>query len=185
MGDSEIPFPLISGQYIAYTTGFDQSGMPIRDYYMITKQPTFLDLTYKYEIGAGQSLTDETITLGTGSGAISVFKTPYLKQWVTWIDNDSLGVQWTIVNSKMNTLNGFNEPMTIYTNPFGNINFPMFSFQNESGDVTFTLKNTSSSQTIAGTLHVIMYDYVISNKLPEGQTPQYFTDITYRGTGGN
>lgn len=176
--ENDIPFPLLSGQYISAF----QDTSNVREYYQIVRQPSFFDLTYSYEIGPGLELSDETITLGTGSGALSAFRTnvPGLKQWVTWIDNDYLGVRWDIVDVKMNSLKGTNEPETKYTSPFGSVNFPKFILNNASGNVTFTLSNLSSTKTIAGTLHIMLYEYQIEKA--KG-TPQYYTDIEYRGTG--
>lgn len=176
--ENDIPFPLLSGQYVS---GF-ANGSNNRTFYQITRQPSFFDLTYRYEIAPSDTIADQTITLGTGSGAISVFRTkvPGLKQWVTWIDNDYLGVTWNVVDVKMNSLTGFTEPETKYTSSFGGINFPKFILNNSSGNVTFTLSNLSKTKTIAGTLHILMYEYTIQQA--SGQ-PQYFTDIEYKGTG--
>lgn len=176
--ENDIPFPLLSGQYVS---GFDNTNQ-IRVFYQVDRQPSFFDLTYKYEISPLQKISDQTITLGTGSGALSVFRTkvPGMKQWVTWIDNDYLGVTWNVVDVNMNSLTGFSEPETKYTSPFGGISFPKFILNNSAGNVTFTLSNLSSTKTIAGTLHILMYEYAL--KKASG-TPPYYTDIEYKGTG--
>lgn len=179
MGENDIPFPLLSGQYIS---ALNTDGARI--FYQISRQPTMFDLPFAYEIAAGLSLSDQTITLGTGSGALSVFrtKTPGMKQWVTWIDNDYLGINWNIVDVKVNSLTGFNEPETKYLTPFGSVNFPKFILNNSSGNVTFTLKNLSLTNTIAGTIHIIMYEYTIQQVKT---VPQVYTDIEFRSAGGS
>ena len=87
-------------------------------------------------------------------------------------------MQWTIDSVNINSLNSFIEPLTAYISPFGTINFPLFILHNVSGNVTFTLSNTSLTKTIAGTLHIIMYDYKIE---PVSSAPPQYTDIDYRG----
>ncbi len=178
MDENDIPFPLLSGQYISTSQGTDRN----RTFWQIVKQPSMFDLSFSYEIAAGLSLADQTITNGTGSGAISVFKTsvPGLKQWVTWIDNDYLGVKWALVDINMNSLSGFTRPLTKYTSPFGSVNFPMFILNNPSGNVTFTLENLSTTKTIAGTLHILMYEYTIR---PAASAPSFYTDIEYKSGG--
>jgi len=178
MAENDIPFPLLSGQFISSIGANGQ-----REFYQIIRQPTMFDLTYQYAIAPTESLEDQTITNGTGSGQISVFKTnvPGLKQWVTWIDNDYLGVSWNVVDVKANTMLGFNRPLTKYTSPFGSVNFPLFILNNSSGNVTFNLTNLSKLNSIAGTLHVLMYEYVI--KPYTGTPPTYYTDISYKGSG--
>ena len=171
MGDSEIPFPLISGQYISAI----ENGK--RVFYQVSKQPRYFDFSQDYELAPSASLSDQAFTLGSGSGAINAFQTPYLKEWVTWIDNDDLGVSWNISNTAMNKVQGYTKPLTIYTSPYGSVSFPMFNFKNSTGNVTYTLQNLSATDTIAGTIHVLMYDYMI---VPfSGSVPQYYTDIEY------
>ena len=170
--ENDIPFPLLAGQFVA---AYENN---VKSYYKISGQPVMVDLAYPYEIGPDLEIADQTITLGKGSGAISAFRTNNLKQWVTWIDNDYLTVQWTIDNVNINSLNSFIEPLTAYISPFGTINFPLFILHNVSGNVTFTLSNTSLTKTIAGTLHIIMYDYKIE---PVSSAPPQYTDIDYRG----
>ena len=136
------------------------------------------DLTYAYEIGPNLQIADQTITQGTGSGTLSVFRTKYLKEWVTWIDNRYLKVDWVIDNKKITSLDSFTQPLTEIITPFGNVNFPLFIYNNVSGNVTFTLTNKSLTKTIAGTLHVIMYDYKTE---PVKEIPSVYTDIDYAG----
>lgn len=172
MGENEIPFPLLSGQYVyANADG-------TKRYYEIVRQPRYFDLTVPYEIPPSTTITDQTITNGTGSGEISVFRTkvPGLKEWVTWIDNDYLEVSWTIDSVRINSLSGYSRPETKYTSPFGGMNFPKFILNNAAGNVTFDLTNTSPGKYIAGTMHVIMYEYVIKAIT---EAPAQATNVTY------
>ena len=170
--ESDIPFPLLAGQYIS-TYVDDQ-----KKFFKIQGQPKLFDLTYAYEIGPGLQIPDETITQGTGSGTLSVFRTKYLKEWVTWIDNKYLEVEWIINDKKLTSLDSFTQPLTSLISPFGTVNFPLFIYNNVSGNVTFTLTNHSLTKTIAGTLHVIMYDYKTE---PVKEIPSIYTDIDYAG----
>lgn len=176
--ENDIPFPLLSGQYFSALI----EGGTARQYFRVTRQPTMYDFAFPYEIGAGLKLEDQDITIGSGSGALSIFRTKKngLKQWVTWIDNDYVGVVWSVVDVKMNSMTGTSEPETKYLCPVGSVNFPKFIFDNSAGNVTFTVNNLSATRTIAGTLHIIMYEYTAEEVK---QVPQYFTDIEYRGTG--
>lgn len=169
---NEIPFPLLSGQFV-YTT---INGKKV--YYELTRQGRYFDLQYPYEIPPATTLSDLSIQNGTGSGAISVFRTkvPGLKEWVTWVDNDWLSVSWVIDSVRVNTLSGFSEPETKYTSPTGSSNFPKFTINNSAGNITFTLTNRNPINMIAGTLHILMYDYVIA---PYNAIPSSATDITY------
>lgn len=170
--ESDIPFPLLAGQYIsAYVDG-------VKKFFKIQGQPKMFDLTFSYEIGPSLQIADQTITQGTGSGALSVFRTSYLKEWVTWIDNRYLTVDWVIDDKKLTSLDSFNQPLTSLITPIGSINFPLFVYNNKSGNVTFTLRNRSLTQTISGTLHVIMYDYKTE---PAKEVPAVYTDIDYAG----
>ena len=84
--ENDIPFPLLSGQWVAtYINN-------VKSFVKISGQPKFFDLSYAYEIGPDLEIADQTLTLGTGSGAISAFRTNFLKEWVTWIDNKYLTV---------------------------------------------------------------------------------------------
>ena len=67
--------------------------------------------------------------------------------------------------------------------PYGTVNFPLFIYQNKSGNVSFTLKNTSLTKTIRGTLHILMYDY--RTEKPSNIAPPQYTEIYYGGQGGN
>lgn len=175
--ENDIPFPLLSGQYFSVLN----DGGNTRAFYKVTRQPTMYDFAYPYEIAPSESLADQDITIGSGSGALSIWRTKAneLKQWVTWIDNDYLGVIWNVVDVKINSMTGTSEPETKYLCPFGSVNFPKFIFNNAAGNVTFTLKNLSTTKTIAGTLHIIMYGYTSE---PANVQPQYYTDIEYKGT---
>lgn len=177
MDENDIPFPLLSGQYFSVLAGDGA-----RQFFKVTRQPTMFDFPFPYEIPPTSILADQDITIGAGSGAVSVFRTKAngLKQWVTWVDNDYLGVVWNVVDVKINSLLGSSQPETKYLCPFGSINFPKFIFNNSSGNVTFTLVNASPSKVIAGTLHIIMYDYTAERF--QG-VPPYYTDIEYKGAG--
>jgi hypothetical protein len=172
--ENEIPFPLLSGQYISVIENETVK------YYRTTKQPKMFDLTYSYEIPPSGSIADQTITLGTGNGALSVFKTGALKEWVTWIDNKYLKVDWNVLDVKLTSLTSFSEPLTKITSPYGSSNFPMFILKNSSGSVTFTLTNNSPLHTISGTLHIILYEYAIEESKA---VPQVFTNIMYPSGG--
>ena len=50
MGDSEIPFPLISGQYISAI----ENGK--RVFYQVSKQPRYFDFSQDYELAPSASL---------------------------------------------------------------------------------------------------------------------------------
>lgn len=171
MANDDIPFPLLAGQYFAAS----ENG--VKKFFKVVGQPTMYDLTYPYEIGPGLEIPDQTINLGTGSGAITVFKADYLKEWVTWIDNEYLTVKWKINSTDMNALNSFPEPLTKNIAQYGNINFPLFLYHNASGNVNFTLGNASLTKVISGVLHIIMYDYKTE---PAQGMPQQYTDIEYR-----
>jgi hypothetical protein len=176
MAESDIPFPLLAGQHICMT---DNEGNKV--YYRIQRQAKMFDFPFPYEIPPLTSLRDNDISIGQGSGAISVFRTSAneMKQWVTWIDNDYLGVTWTILDAKVNAILGNDQPETKYTSPFGSVNFPKFIFDNPAGNVTFTISNKNPLKLIAGTLHIIMYDYKV---LPSKAVPEYCTDIGYGGS---
>lgn len=177
--ESDIPFPLLSGQWIATYINNEKR------FAKIATQGKFFDLKYTYEIGPLLSITDQTINTGTGSGANSVFRTKYLKEWVTWIDNKYLQVAWTIDSVNINSLNSFAYPQDSVLTPYGSVNFPLFIYNNESGNVTFSLTNTSRTKTIKGTLHILMYEYRTEPLLPVNTTPPaQYTDIYYqRGEG--
>jgi hypothetical protein len=169
--ESDIPFPLLAGQWIATRV------QDTKQYIKISGQPKFFDLTYAYEIGPDLSIADQTLTLGTGSGAISAFRTDYLKEWVTWIDNKYLGVSWKLDDVSINSLSSFSFPQDSIQTPYGSVNFPLFIYNNRSGNVTFTLTNTSLTKTIRGVLHVLMYDY--KTDAPVATAPAQYTDIYY------
>ncbi len=175
--ENDIPFPLLAGQWISTSIN------GTKNYIKLAGQPKFFDLTYAYEIGPDLQITDQTITLGTGSGAISAFRTNYLKEWVTWIDNKYLQVSWVLDDVKINSLSSFNFPQTSLQTPFGSVNFPLFIYNNVSGNVTFTLTNTSLTKTIRGTLHIMMYDYKTGS--PTSAVPPQYTDIDYNVGGGS
>ncbi|WP_298409468.1 hypothetical protein [Ferroplasma sp.] len=168
--ESDIPFPLLSGQYI----GMYSASKKAEFYQKIVGQPKLFDLPYPYEIAPKSSIPNVTLTKGNAS----LFRTDYLKQWVTWIDNKFLGVTWTVNDVNLTSLISNPQPMTFLTNPFGAINFPMFIFHNVSGNVVFSLSNSSALHTITGTLHILMYDYKTENVTG---TPSVFTDIDYMG----
>lgn len=171
--ESDIPFPLLAGQWIAtYIDG-------TKNFVKISGQPKFFDLTYAYEIGPDLEIADQTLTLGTGSGAISAFRTNYLKEWVTWIDNKYLTVSWQLDDVIINSLSSFREPQDSLQTPYGTVNFPLFIYNNRSGNVTFTLKNNSLTKTIRGTLHILMYDY--HTEIPVATPPPQYTEIYYGG----
>ena len=171
--ESDIPFPLLAGQWIAtYIDG-------TKNFVKISGQPKFFDLTYAYEIGPDLEIADQTLTLGTGSGAISAFRTNYLKEWVTWIDNKYLTVSWQLDDVIINSLSSFREPQDSLQTPYGTVNFPLFIYNNRSGNVTFTLKNNSLTKTIRGTLHILMYDY--HTETPVATPPPQYTEIYYGG----
>lgn len=165
--ESDIPFPLLSGQYIKYNG----------KYYKVTKQPKMFDFPFPYELPPSGKLNDNSIQLNSTS-KVSAFSTSenQMKEWVTWIDNDYLGIVWNIASIKINSINGISEPETKYTSPFGSVNFPKFIFNNATGSVSFNLINTNPVKFIAGTIHIIMYDYKVA--LVDG-TPDYYTDISY------
>lgn len=167
MASDDIPFPLLAGQYIAVHVNNEI------EYYKIAGQPAMFDLTYPYEIGPGQKIADQSLTLSNGSA----FRTNQLKEWVTWIDNDYLTVSWTINSNRINSLNSITVPLTKNLSPYGSINFPLFIFNNPAGNVSFTLGNSSQTNVISGTLHIIMYDYRITKV---STIPQQYTDIDYR-----
>ena len=170
--ESDIPFPLLAGQYFSTVINGNKR------YFKIQGQPKMFDLTYAYEIGPGLQLKDETITQGTGSGTLSVFRTNFLKEWVTWIDNKYLEVEWMIDNKRLTSLDSFTQPLTSLISPFGSTNFPLFIYNNVAGNVTFSLTNNSTVQTISGKLHIIMYDYSTESVR---ETPAIYTDIDYMG----
>ncbi len=174
--ESDIPFPLLAGQWVATT-------LNDKKYYIkISGQPKYFDLTFAYEIGPGLQIADQTITLGTGSGALSAFRTNYLKEWVTWIDNKYLQVSWVLDDVNINSLSSFTSPQTVLQTPYGSVNFPLFIYKNVSGNVTFTLTNTSLTKVIRGTLHIMLYDY--KTDTPTTTAPAQFTDIDYNVGGG-
>lgn len=170
MGESDIPFPLLSGQAIRATVN------GVETFYQVSKQARWFDLKFDYVIPPAQKLTDQTITLGSGSGAINAFATQFLKEWVTWIDNDLIGVTWSISSVNINQLQGYGQPLTLFTSPAGSVNFPMFNFNNPAGNVTFDISNFSLTQYAAGTLHVMLYDYQLKNLTA---APSVYTDISY------
>lgn len=169
--ESDIPFPLLAGQWVATKI------QDVKNYIKISGQPKFFDLTYSYEIGPDLEIANQTLTLGTGSGAISAFRTDYLKEWVTWIDNKYLGVSWVVDDVRINSLSSFSFPQSSLQTPYGSVNFPLFVYNNRSGNVTFTLNNKSLTKTIKGTLHILMYEYKTDK--PVTTAPSQFTDIDY------
>jgi hypothetical protein len=171
--ESDIPFPLLAGQWIAATI------QEKKRYIKISHQPLYFDIPYAYEIGPRQELSDLTVNTGTGSGAQSVFKTRYLKEWVTWIDNKYLAVAWRISSVDINSLNGFTTPQDALQTPYGTVNFPLFIYNNVSGNVVFSLKNLSYTKVIRGTLHILMYSY--ATDAPVDTAPPQYTDIDYKG----
>ena len=171
--ENDIPFPLLSGQWVAtYINN-------VKSFVKISGQPKFFDLSYAYEIGPDLEIADQTFTLGTGSGAISAFRTNFLKEWVTWIDNKYLTVSWQLDDVQINSLSSFREPQDSIQTPYGTVNFPLFIYNNRSGNVTFTLKNNSLTKTIRGTLHILMYDY--HTEAPVATPPPQYTEIYYGG----
>lgn len=175
MGENEIPFPLLSGQWVSvYKNGIEQ-------YVRIMAQPRFFDLEYAYEIGPDLDITDQTINIGTGSGAVNVFRTSGLKQWVTWIDNKYLSVAWTINSLDINSLNSFSYPQDSVLTPYGSVNFPLFVYDDPAGNVSFTLTNTSLTKTIRGTLHILLYEYKVSKPLSSDKpAPIQYTSTFYQ-----
>jgi len=171
--ETDIPFPLLAGQWIAAKINNSKK------YIKISGQSKFFDLTFPYEIGPDLQIADQTITLGTGSGAVSAFRTDYLKEWVTWIDNKYLTVSWVLDDIKINSLSSFTFPQDSLQTPYGTVNFPLFIYNNRSGNVTFTLKNNSLTKTVRGTLHILMYDY--KTDPPTETAPPQYTEIYYGG----
>ncbi len=173
--EENIPFPLLAGQWIATTIN------GVKKYIQISGQARYFDIPYSYEIGPSLQIAYQSITLGTGSGALSAFRTNAngLKEWVTWIDNKYLTVSWNINSTDMNYLSNTPEAQTALQTPYGSINFPLFIYNNASGNVTFTLTNTSLTKTIRGTMHIMLYDY--STLPPVSTVPDQFTDINYKG----
>jgi hypothetical protein len=171
--ENDIPFPLLSGQWVAtYINN-------VKSFVKISGQPKFFDLSYAYEIGPDLEIADQTLTLGTGSGAISAFRTNFLKEWVTWIDNKYLTVSWQLDDVQINSLSSFREPQDSIQTPYGTVNFPLFIYNNRSGNVTFSLTNKSLTKTIRGTLHILMYDY--HTEAPVATPPPQYTEIYYGG----
>ena len=173
--ESDIPFPLLSGQWVAKTIDGK------KQYMKISGQPTFFDLKYSYEIAPTQQLQDLDIKLGSGSGGLSVFRTDYLKEWVTWIDNKYLEVAWRINSTDINSLNSFTTPQNVLQTPYGTVNFPLFIYNNRAGNVSFTLENKSLTKTIRGTVHIMMFSYY--TEPPVATAPAQYTDIDYPSGG--
>lgn len=173
--ESDIPFPLLSGQWIATTVNGK------KEYVKISGQPKYFDLPYAYEIPPSEQISDISLTTGTGSGALSVFRTNHLKEWVTWIDNKYLAVSWRINSTDINALNSFTTPQNVLQTPYGTVNFPLFIYNNRAGNVSFTLENKSLTKTIRGTVHIMMFSYY--TEPPVATAPAQYTDIDYPSGG--
>lgn len=155
LGKASLPFPFAAGENITAKVNGQ------RKYFKITEQPAVYDFAFPYMLTAAGELPNQTITTGQGQGSQPVFRTiaNEMKEWVAWIDNAYLGVQWEINDHNYNAILGITFPLTKYTSPFGSKAFPLFAVDNISGNVTFTLTNLSQLRPIAGTLHIEMYDY--------------------------
>lgn len=166
---SEIPFPLVAGQYIEARINNQPA------YFEIVSQSQPKELTLNYLIPPSSKLTDQQFNLGNG---VSVFVTDQntLKQWVSWIDNINLEVSWTVTGQNMNILEGITNPLTFDTSPYGSTDQPFFLTGQPRPTVSFDLINGSTVSIVRGVFKVIVYEYAIK-QVPT--KPAVFTRTRY------
>jgi len=168
-----VPFPFLSGMIVRVKVG---NGY---EYYKIEGQGQQTILSQPYLIGPNLSQTGQ-FTVGN----LNAFQTGpnLLKQWVTWVDNEYLGVQWSINSTTLPILNGVPQYLTVQTSPPYSYDIQFYSVNEPAIQASFNLVNLNSNIPIRGILKVVVASFTVV-KLTQPPAPnQPFTDITIGGT---
>jgi len=149
------------------------------EYYKIEGQGQQTILSQPYLIGPNLSQTGQ-FTVGN----LNAFQTGpnLLKQWVTWVDNEYLGVQWSINSTTLPILNGVPQYLTVQTSPPYSYDIQFYSVNEPAIQASFNLVNLNPNIPIRGILKVVVASFTVV-KLSQPPAPnQPFTDITIGGT---
>jgi len=168
-----VPFPFLSGMIVRVKVG---NGY---EYYKIEGQGQQTILSQAYLIGPNLSQTGQ-FTVGN----LNAFQTGpnLLKQWVTWVDNEYLGVQWSINSTTLPILNGVPQYLTVQTSPPYSYDIQFYSVNEPAIQASFNLVNLNPNIPIRGILKVVVASFTVV-KLSQPPAPnQPFTDITIGGT---
>jgi len=168
-----VPFPFLSGMIVRVKAG---NGY---EYYKIEGQGQQTILSQPYLIGPNLSQTGQ-FTVGN----LNAFQTGpnLLKQWVTWVDNEYLGVQWSINSTTLPILNGVPQYLTVQTSPPYSYDIQFYSVNEPAIQASFNMVNLNPNIPIRGILKVVVASFTVV-KLSQPPAPnQPFTDITIGGT---
>ncbi|MEM3862278.1 MAG: hypothetical protein QW203_07350 [Thermoplasmatales archaeon] len=169
-----VPFPLLSGMYIRNV----EEGKSV--FYKISGQAQFTILSAPYLIPPSTSQTGQLFTIGN----VNAFQTndKLFKQWVSWIDNKYLGVQWVIGGTTLPQLNGVPQYLTIQDSPEYEYSVQYYSVNEPTATTSYNLINLSSQVPIRGVFKVLIATYSVSeiSQIPAGSS---YTDITIGGIG--
>lgn len=167
------PFPFLPGMIVRLKT---ESGYT---YYKTVGQAQQTVLTAPYALGPNQSNTGLSFNIGN----VNAFQTSssLLKQWVTWVDNPNLGVQWTINGRTLPLLNGSPQYLTKQNSPKYDYSIQFYSVASLNIQANYNLVNLNSLKPIRGVLTVIVATSTVEPiSGPIGNSP--VTDITIGGT---
>ncbi|MGC8699267.1 MAG: hypothetical protein ACP5RE_03735 [Candidatus Acidifodinimicrobium sp.] len=168
------PFPFLPGMIVGVK---GESGY---NYYKIKGQAQQTVLTAPYLIGPNLNLQGQTFTVAN----ISAFQTNArtLKQWVTWVDNQYLGVNWVINGTTLPQVNGVGQYLTIQTSPAYSYDIQFYSIAEQNIQASYNLYNLNPNLPIRGILKVVLNTMSVEplQSLPAGQM---FTDISVGGVG--
>ncbi len=169
MVEREIPFPLLAEDNIAY---FDQSAQAL-EYYKITRQGVPFSLSASYFLSPSGKGTG-AFQLGNINALSSSSK--IMVEWVTWIDNKYLEVEWSKESVLTPQLQGYSVPLNYDTSPYGTYIFPLFSIKLPTANITFQIQNSSSLIAIKGTFKIVGFSYSIEKLSAK---PDKYTVISY------
>ena len=172
-----VPFPFLPGMIVRVSTG---NGY---EYYKIEGQGQQTILSQPYLIGPNLSQTGQFVV----GNNLNAFQTGpgLLKQWVTWVDNEYLGVQWNINGKTLPILNGVPQYLTVQISPPYSYDIQFYSVNDPAIQATYNLVNLNPNVPIRGILKVVVISYSVV-KLTQPPSPnQPFTDITIGGSGSS
>jgi hypothetical protein len=167
-----VPFPFLSGMIVRVNTAGGQI------YYKVGGQAQQTILTAPYLIGPNLNSLNLQFTIGQ----VNAFQTSdtLLKQWVTWVDNEYLGVQWTINGTTLPLLNGQAQYLTVQTSPPYSYDIQFFSVGQINIQAAYNLFNLNTLAPIRGVLKVVLATTSVK-QIPQPPANQPFTDISIGG----
>ncbi len=168
------PFPFLPGMIVGV------KGENGYNFYKIKGQAQQTILTAPYLIPPNLSVVGQVFTIAN----INAFQTNSrtLKQWVTWVDNEYLGVNWVINGVTLPQVNGVPQYLTVQTSPAYSYDIQFYSVAEQNIQASYNLYNLNTQQAIRGILKVILNTMTVEpiQSLPAGQT---FTDLSVGGLG--